>query len=106
MVKALAAAAPWRSDCSKPCKAVTVKVAVPVPFNVTDDGLNDSPPPFAGGVTFTWPMKPVLNGTVIPTVAGCPGATFTDAGAVTLPTRSEERRVGKECRSRGWPYHQ
>src|SRR5687767_8076877 len=21
------------------------------------------------------------------------------------PVRSEERRVGKECRSRGWPYH-
>ena len=21
------------------------------------------------------------------------------------PSRSEERRVGKECRSRGWPYH-
>src|SRR5436190_14622887 len=21
-------------------------------------------------------------------------------------TRSEERRVGKECRSRGWPYHE
>src|SRR5438477_10440894 len=23
-----------------------------------------------------------------------------------LATRSEERRVGKECRSRWWPYHQ
>src|SRR6266513_4979218 len=23
-----------------------------------------------------------------------------------LPARSEERRVGKECRSRWWPYHQ
>src|SRR5207247_9533085 len=23
----------------------------------------------------------------------------------TLPTRSEERRVGKECRSGWWPYH-
>ena len=22
-----------------------------------------------------------------------------------LPPRSEERRVGKECRSRWWPYH-
>ena len=27
-----------------------------------------------------------------------------DAGGVTAE-RSEERRVGKECRSRGWPYH-
>src|SRR5690242_21250596 len=27
-------------------------------------------------------------------------------GLGTLIPRSEERRVGKECRSRGWPYHQ
>src|ERR1035438_4129321 len=27
------------------------------------------------------------------------------AGFVSRPTRSEERRVGKECRSRGWPDH-
>src|SRR5437899_7072738 len=26
-------------------------------------------------------------------------------GFVTFPPRSEERRVGKECRSRWWPYH-
>src|SRR2546426_1806274 len=26
-------------------------------------------------------------------------------GIVLLPTRSEERRVGKECRSRWSPYH-
>ena len=26
-------------------------------------------------------------------------------GPFTLPTRSEERRVGKECRSRWSPYH-
>ena len=25
--------------------------------------------------------------------------------AVAIPTRSEERRVGKECRSRWSPYH-
>src|SRR2546422_784221 len=29
-------------------------------------------------------------------------ATLTCGGLVS---RSEERRVGKECRSRGWPYH-
>src|SRR5690554_8138942 len=23
-----------------------------------------------------------------------------------IPSRSEERRVGKECRSRRWPYHE
>src|ERR1035438_10442009 len=26
-------------------------------------------------------------------------------GAVPFQVRSEERRVGKECRSRWWPYH-
>src|SRR5687768_8125021 len=26
-------------------------------------------------------------------------------GADGMVVRSEERRVGKECRSRGWPYH-
>src|SRR5690554_5114475 len=27
------------------------------------------------------------------------------AGSITATPRSEERRVGKECRSRWWPYH-
>src|SRR3989441_12228939 len=31
--------------------------------------------------------------------------TFWVFGAVGLVWRSEERRVGKECRSRWWPYH-
>ena len=34
----------------------------------------------------------------------CGGATFTVIGE-TLGARSEERRVGKECRSRWSPYH-
>ena len=29
----------------------------------------------------------------------------TNAGTVMLVSRSEERRVGKECRSRWSPYH-
>src|SRR2546427_9383737 len=28
-----------------------------------------------------------------------------DMGAMNVPARSEERRVGKECRSRWSPYH-
>ena len=32
-------------------------------------------------------------------------AVFAEAGFGTAPTRSEERRVGKECRSRWSPYH-
>jgi len=35
-----------------------------------------------------------------------PGFTIAMAIVLTLPfTRSEERRVGKECRSRWSPYH-
>src|SRR5438552_10291538 len=30
---------------------------------------------------------------------------FSDRRSPRIPTRSEERRVGKECRSRGSPYH-
>ena len=33
----------------------------------------------------------------------CPGTTFV--ALETQKTRSEERRVGKECRSRWSPYH-
>src|SRR5437879_13377093 len=31
-----------------------------------------------------------------------PDEVYNLAGQVFVPTRSEERRVGKECRSRGW----
>ena len=35
-----------------------------------------------------------------------PDAEYVDAkGGVIMPARSEERRVGKECRSRWSPYH-
>src|SRR5712692_11562330 len=33
------------------------------------------------------------------------GRTFRTSALVTLMCRSEERRVGKECRSRWSPYH-
>src|SRR2546429_7870406 len=38
---------------------------------------------------------------------GCNGAPggFSPASITTTPARSEERRVGKECRSRWSPYH-
>src|SRR5256886_6204898 len=34
-----------------------------------------------------------------------PGGTLEEVGARALRPRSEERRVGKECRSRWSPYH-
>ena len=33
------------------------------------------------------------------------GASRTDSGVHAMGNRSEERRVGKECRSRWSPYH-
>ena len=41
------------------------------------------------------------------TVAGQCGVSFSDVEYVGIgtPGRSEERRVGKECRSRWSPYH-
>src|SRR2546429_9871898 len=33
------------------------------------------------------------------------GSNVATPGSVTYSTRSEERRVGKECRSRWSPYH-
>src|SRR5687768_18499373 len=31
---------------------------------------------------------------------------FRQIYELSIPERSEERRVGKECRSRWWPYHE
>ena len=49
---------------------------------------------------------------VVETVSGVTGEAYKTAGTfeekelnVLLETRSEERRVGKECRSRWSPYH-
>ena len=39
------------------------------------------------------------------TTAAAAGETTTAAAAEETTTRSEERRVGKECRSRWSPYH-
>jgi len=36
---------------------------------------------------------------------GCAGLEMTDEIRLTISARSEERRVGKECRSRWSPYH-
>src|SRR3712207_7149150 len=38
-------------------------------------------------------------------VAGAPGRVVAEAIRRGEPQRSEERRVGKECRSRWSPYH-
>src|SRR5688572_32947391 len=37
---------------------------------------------------------------------GSPSKEYIYAGGRLIATRSEERRVGKECRSRWWPCHE
>ena len=41
----------------------------------------------------------------IPAILDMLGIPYTGSDTLTLATRSEERRVGKECRSRWSPYH-
>src|SRR5256885_10273121 len=60
----------------------------------------------------TWvllhPDPAELTGTLILTVIGMHiqlGTSLTDQLNAVLQDRSEERRVGKECRSRWSPYH-
>ena len=45
----------------------------------------------------------VLSGAGMSAESGI--STFRDAGGLWDKYRSEERRVGKECRSRWSPYH-
>src|ERR1039457_3167996 len=45
------------------------------------------------------------DGFRIPDIMAHSGAAICEAGTTNRTTRSEERRVGKECRSRWSPYH-
>src|ERR1017187_10976394 len=86
----------------KPCEA---------PVSVTNRQINTG--------RFFWLLAlllAIVAFTQLPAYAqfasGSIGATVTDATGALIPAakavlknRSEERRVGKECRSRRWPYH-
>src|SRR5438876_6692904 len=52
----------------------------------------------SGGASVAAPIHPITGWPSLPL------ASFTPS-ALPLPYRSEERRVGKECRSRWSPYH-
>ena len=63
-----------------------------------------------GGTLLTFPTLvalgiPPINANATSTVALWPGALGSMWGYRDELTRSEERRVGKECRSRWSPYH-
>src|SRR3712207_8056067 len=84
----------WRDWSSDVCSSDLVIVAKLV--------AGDAP----RGQELTLDVFDVPDGTAISTVALA--ATFgflSFAGFESAGSRSEERRVGKECRSRGSPYH-
>jgi len=89
------------------------RVGLPVPAALAPDAT-----PTAPAVPATTTPPPAAQGTVASTgAAGNPGTTNpaaptsasptprADAPGPTAAERSEERRVGKECRSRWSPYH-
>src|SRR5687768_18421852 len=57
------------------------------------------------------PRDAPMSGQVASGVRACLAWMVGDLGGVVRPfrrrrgSRSEERRVGKECRARWWPYH-
>src|SRR3712207_8482174 len=56
-----------------------------------------------GGMTMARPAE-TITAHVTGTAAACSSSPHAGPGACGAP-RSEERRVGKECRSRWSPYH-
>src|SRR5690554_7223286 len=60
---------------------------------------------------FTTPVKAVANFVLVIIILGSvlqrssTGTVFIDLSISIFGFRSEERRVGKECRSRWWRYH-
>src|SRR3989442_12708275 len=69
---------------------------VATPFTAFTGALPESVPP-AGLLSMAMATAPVKLVTVFPDASR--------AATVTAGVRSEERRVGKGCRSRWWPYH-
>src|SRR5574341_801580 len=59
------------------------------------------------GFAEVWHEAAALNRLVTDALhaAGLPAVAFPPSASVTARDRSEERRVGKECRSRWSPYH-
>ena len=56
-------------------------------------------------ILFTYELARRLEGTSVTANCASPGPTLTQFGDNLEGGRSEERRVGKECRSRWSPYH-
>src|SRR6266536_1336442 len=70
-------------------------------FFQAEDGIRD--PLVTGVQTCALPISAATGGSAV----SCPSSTRKRhaTGSWRWPRRSEERRVGKECRSRWSPYH-
>jgi len=108
-----------------PDAALNVVLTDPLPSNTTFNsygtgasGIVCTTPPVGGTGTITCPFAPAqpsfANGasiqiTIQLQVAALSSPTVDNTASVSSdtpdPDRSEERRVGKECRSRWSPYH-
>src|SRR5258706_15392871 len=101
-----------------PATGVPIKAwtkGVPLEEQARKQLLNDAQLPFifmwvAAMPDVHWGIRATV-GSVIPTKGAIiPAAVGVDIGCGIMAVqsdlnRSEERRVGKECRSRWWPYH-
>src|SRR5260370_18009935 len=74
-------------------------------FFQAEDGIRDSS--VTGVQTCALPISPVVGQvvTLSATMNAAATGTVTFSDGSTVLARSEERRVGKECRSRWSPYH-
>src|SRR2546430_7555104 len=81
----------WSSDvCSSDLKVDAVVMRKGKKETIKDITLSEPPAPRVGrgfGSGFGWPVR------------------MPEGGSMVTLQRSEERRVGKECRSRWSPYH-
>ena len=82
----------------------------PTPSTITALTITNQDPSVAVGATLPLELSKTPaddTGVIVWTSADTSKATVSDTGVVTgiAVTRSEERRVGKECRSRWSPYH-
>src|SRR2546422_10135737 len=93
--------------CFSPFPHGTGSLSVAREYLALESGLPSFPPDYTCLVVLRIPLR-------VRSIFGYRALTFYGpafqrvhlmSGLVTLLTRSEERRVGKECRSRWSPYH-
>src|SRR5690349_25163052 len=67
---------------------------------------SDLEEPMAAAIGAGLPVQSAGGSMVVDIGGGTTEVAVISLGGIVAATRSEERRVGKECRSRGAPYHE